>query len=70
MGNSIAPAIMNLFPFMGCVVVPPVLEFILDKMRSPGGAYVDEDAFRFMLAASVIGIAGLLFMKGTTRAGT
>jgi sugar phosphate permease len=59
--------IMNLFPFVGSMVFQPMLGFILDRTRSEDGHYVYENAFWFLLIACVVGIASLLFMKGTAR---
>lgn len=64
--------LVNIFPFAGGAVFPPVMGYIMDKVGRVGGAYPVEAyqrAFLFCLLAALAAFLSVCFMKETLKRG-
>lgn len=62
--------LVNIFPFAGGAVFPPVMGYIMDKVGRVGGAYPVEAyqrAFLFCLLAALAAFLSVCFMKETLK---
>lgn len=64
--------LVNIFPFAGGAVFPPLMGYIMDKVGRVGGAYPVEayqHAFLFCLLAALAAFLSVCFMKETLKRG-